>query len=1161
LWDRYPVSEGHLLIVTNRHVADWFEATPDEQAALTAALRRGRAAIRERFRADGYNIGVNSGVAAGQTVPHLHVHLIPRVAGDVADPRGGVRQVIPARANYWQEAAAGVDLHSAQEDGSLLVRGGEHRLLPRLCQQLDRAERADFAIAFILSSGVELLREHLRDLLRRGGRLRILTGDYLGVTDPDALVGLLDLEGSLELRVYETNGDSFHPKAYLFHGTGGEGTAFVGSSNLTRPALVTGLEWNYRVLRSGADEGFRQVTAAFEELFADRRTKPVDREWIEAYRARRPLAPSARVPEVVEEPPLAPPEPHAIQQEALAALQATRAAGNQAGLVVLATGLGKTWLAAFDSARSQFRRVLFVAHREEILDQALQTFRRIRPRARLGLYNGREKTPDAEVLFASIQTLGRVKHLRQFARDEFDYVVVDEFHHASARTYRQLIDHFTPRFLLGLTATPERMDGGDLLSLCQENLVYRSDLVSGIEAGLLCPFRYFGVPDEVDYANIPWRSARFDEQALTDAVATTRRAANALEQLRKHGGRRTIGFCCSQRHADFMADYLTSQGVRAAAVHTGPRSAPRATALEALSAGDLDVLLAVDMFNEGLDLPTIDTVLMLRPTESSTIWLQQFGRGLRKAENKRALTVIDYIGNHRTFLVKVRTLLEPLLGRLASDVEIGRALREIRAQTADLPPGCQVTYDLETIEILESILRNSRRDDDAIVSFYEDFQERHGTRPTAVELYHSGYNPRALASTHGSWTQFLRSRDDLSEAERSAIDVAGDFLKALETMPMSKSFKMVTLLAMLNQDRLPGEIGIEDLTSEFGRILRRSKSLRDEAGENLSDATQLRKLIVSNPIAAWTGGKGTSGERYFDYAGGRFGTNFAVSAARRQEVQALTREIVDWRLADYLNRRSVEGAADGFRCRVLHAGGRPILKLPDRRNAAAVPEGWVTILAGDRTYEANFVKEFVNVVRTERSSERNELPELLQTWFGPTAGLPGTRFEVTFQQEPTGWRMRPSGGGDGAQVWNHYMREDIPRLFGLPFSTAIWNQGFVVQGSHLFLLVTLEKGSLSKEHRYEDRFVSAEEFQWQSQNRTRRQSRHGQLMIRHQEKGMHVHLFVRKRKTISGKATPFVYCGEVDFASWDGDEPISVKWHLRAPVPPTARKMLDVPEE
>ena len=357
----------------------------------------------------------------------------------------------------------------------------------------------------------------------------------------------------------------------------------------------------------------------------------------------------------VELPP-PPPVPHAVQSEALAALESTRLAGNRSGLVVMATGLGKTWLAAFDSNRPEFRRVLFVAHREEILAQAMETFRRIRPAAGIGLYAGGDRSIDKELVFASIQTLSRREHLNRFQETAFDYLVVDEFHHAAAATYRRLIDHFSPRFLLGLTATPERADGGDLLSLCDENLVYRCPVPRGIDLGLLCEFDYFGVPDDVDYVNIPWRSTRFDEEALTNAVATQRRAENILEQWKKRGGRRTIAFCASQRHADFMRAWFRQRDISCAAVHAGPASDERTLSLEQLASGAVSIVFAVDMFNEGVDVPMIDTVMMLRPTESPIVWLQQFGRGLRKHGDKR-LTVIDYIGNHRTFLTKVRTLL------------------------------------------------------------------------------------------------------------------------------------------------------------------------------------------------------------------------------------------------------------------------------------------------------------------------------------------------------------------------------------------------------------------------------------------------------------------------------------------------------------------------
>ena len=1162
-WDRYPVSDGHLLIVTRRHVADWFSASPAEHRAILDALATGKQTVEANYDIDGFNVGTNIGEAAGQTIPHLHVHLIPRTTGDVSDPRGGVRHVIPKRGNYLRPAPAGTDLWNKREVDSLLVRGSDDPLLPQLKVAIDGAERADLAVAFILKSGVALVRDHLRDLLDRGGRVRIVTGDYLGVTDPEALLQLLDLEGDLQLRVFEAQSTSFHPKAYVFHNTDQQGTAFVGSSNLTSPALRHGVEWNYRVLHEDAQRGFADITAAFETLFVDPQTRDVDLNWVENYRKRRAGKTTTRVIEVVDDPPAVAPDPHPIQQEALASLQSTRQAGYQAGLVVLATGLGKTWLAAFDSARDAFRQVLFVAHREEILSQAMNTFRRIRPQARLGLYTGKEKTPDADVLFASIQTLGRMQHLDQFDRQRFDYIVVDEFHHASARSYRRLIEYFKPRFLLGLTATPERMDGGNLLALCQENLVYRKDLVAGIKSGLLCPFQYFGVTDEIDYANIPWRNSRFDTEELTNAVATTKRAENALQQYREHGGQRTLAFCCSQRHANFMADFFVEHGLRAVAVHAGERAAPRASAIEALQDGRLDVVFAVDMFNEGLDVPNIDTILMLRPTQSSIIWLQQFGRGLRCHEGKTDLRVIDYIGNHRAFLVKVRSLLGPLLDCGTSDAEISAAMRLLQSGQAQLPDGCEITYDLVAIDIIKSLLR-LRPTDDAIIAFYDDFRERHGTRPTAAELYGSGYNPRSLRKTHGSWTKFVKAMGDLDEQELSALQSAGDFLDALESTPMTKSFKMLTLLSMINLDACPGTVGITELTEEFRRLAQRHPSFREDTKEYLGDRSHLKSMIESNPIAAWCGGKGTGGTAYFQYSNSQFSTAFPAHETGRLGFQHLVREIAEWRLAEYADRGEATATATRFVCRVIQSRGRPILKLPDRQKTQGIPAGWVEIMADNQKLMANFAKEFVNVVRTDPQAEENLLAKMLRDWFGADAGRPGTRFEISFESASDYLRLAPLGLQDvtaNAESWQHYKREDIPPLFGFTFTTGAWNQGFVTKDRHVFLMVTLNKGGLSKEHQYLDHFLASDRFHWTSQNQTKQDSKHGRLIQDHHNKDVAIHLFIRKLKVLDGKAAPFVYCGRVDYESWEGEQPISVIWRLRESVPPSLRPVFDVPDD
>lgn len=1144
LWDAYPVSAGHALIITRRHVATWFQASAEEQAAILAGIQVARDEIAKHHTPDGFNIGINVDAAAGQTVFHLHVHVIPRYWGDVSDPRGGVRYVLPSRANYLVSDSAEARYRPIAKRDTNLSTGPDNPLLPRLAADLSRAIEADIAVAFALSSGVDLLIPHLSDLLHRDGKLRLLTGDYLNVTEPVALSKFLDLKGRREIRVFETRQSlSFHLKTYIFRFQDGSGRAYVGSSNISRSALREGLEWNYRVVSSRSAEDFSEIRGQFRELFDHSQAVEIDEDWVERYRKRRPEG-TVVVPEIVA--PEIPPEavePHRIQQEALEALVRTRAAGNTAGLVVLATGLGKTWLSAFDTAQGDFRRVLFVAHREEILNQALETFRRIRPEARLGRFTGGEKDRKADVLFASIQTLGRIPHLRTFAADAFDYIIVDEFHHAAARTYRNLINHFEPKFLLGLTATPERTDGGDLLALCQENLVYRCDLFEGINSGQLSPFKYFGVPDNVDYRNIPWRSSRFDPDLLEQALATEARAKNALDEWKKLGGIRTLAFCCSMRHADQTAEFFRRHGVRAVAVHSGTNSAPRAISLEELEAGEIDVLCAVDMFNEGVDVPNIDTVLMLRPTESSILWTQQVGRGLRRAEGKSHLTVIDYIGNHRIFLTKVRTL----LGVGATDRAIREALSKVRAETFELPEGCSIVYELEAIEKIESLLRDGPR---PIEAYYQDFRDRMGVRPTALEAFHDGYNPRQ--SGRERWLELVQAQGDLAAEAGATYHAHKEFLDALEVTPMSKSFKMLVLLGALNEDKFPGEIDIGALSRAVRRIAARSRELRAEFGDAFEDEQAFRRTLERNPISAWIGGQGTGGRSYFKYENQKFASTFTASDTQRGALQDLARELAEWRLADYQARLGTDTAEGLFICRVFHSSGKPILKLPDRDTTPGLPSGWVTVRTRDGEFEANFAKIAVNQLR-EPDGTSNVLAQVLRKWFGPDAGLPGTRFEVAFTPADEGYLMEPRnpppGGLEAAQLWKAYSREQIPGLFGLSFSPMQWNQGFIPAPKHVFLLVTLDKSDMAQAHQYRDHFESPERFSWQSQNRTTQQSKHGQLIKNHASRDVAVHLFVRKKAKIGQRAAPFVYCGQVEFLDWHGEKPIGVTWRLMVSLP------------
>lgn len=1179
LRDSYPVSKGHTLVIPTRHIATWFDATPAERMELWNAIDIICEDLRSEFSPDGFNFGINSGAAAGQTVPHLHMHIIPRYDGDMEDPRGGVRNVIPSMGNYLDKGISEITTGSGrrqqvQEAISVypisdsriktkLTSGPSKPLLGALTQEISTAEKLDIAVAFIFRSGLNRLRPHIKDLLDKKGTFRLLTGDYLNASDPDALQELLDLKEEYpeqcELYAYSTNARSFHPKSYVMFNASGENIAFVGSSNISYTALETGVEWNYRISSDIDPAGWTEVVREFDTLLLDSKVSLLDARWLRDYRQRRdesrPDNNKTEQESVSEsEEAYEVPTPNEIQAEALLALQRTRSNGNKAGLVVLATGVGKTWLSAFDVAsdRDRFSRVLFVAHREEILSQSLKTFRRINPLASMGYYNGNEKRADAEIVFASIQTLSRQSHLEKFDRKEFKYIVVDEFHHAAATTYRRLIDYFTPEFLLGLTATPERTDGGDLLALCDENLVYRCDVPRAIDLGMLCPYHYFGVPDTINYKNIPWRSRKFDELALSQAAETQDRADNIYEQWQKRGGNNTIGFCVSKTHANFMREWFRAKGIACAAVHSGIGSDPRAKSLEELESGVLRVVFAVDMFNEGVDIPALDTVMMLRPTESAIIWLQQFGRGLRKQGDK-VLTVIDYIGNHRSFLLKVRALLS-LDG--VSDAAFRNALSQIEDGTLSLPVGCEVTYDLEAINILTALLRKPSSEDNALLEYYKDFRNLHGQRPTATETYHDGYLPGSAKANYGSWLDMVSALGDFDEVEQDAMRAHKQFLKGLETTSLSKSYKMVLLKAMLNEDAIPSTNGItlQQLSETVRQIATRVQPLTADFGTALESDLSLQSSLRKNPIAAWTDSKALGGLIAFSFEDPVFRYMKSVDPLHRESFQQIVREIVDWRLAAYLDRTQPSDISEGFFMKVSHSNKSPTLFLPDRAAYPNVPRGWQRVMCDGNVLHFNFVKIAVNVAAKEEGGP-NVLSGLLRGWFGTDAGLPGTNFQVHCEFVDGQWVLKPQLKTEDTELveFKRYAREKIPRFFGEVFNPGKWRSGHITAPTgdvkHTILLVTIEKGDMLEGHKYVDRFLSEDIFEWQSQNATARTSNRGKQLSEHRRLGLDVHLFIRKTKKIGGKAAPFTYFGSVDFLDWEGDRPITIRWKLKSKLP------------
>ena len=443
------------------------------------------------------------------------------------------------------------------------------------------------------------------------------------------------------------------------------------------------------------------------------------------------------------------------------------------------------------------------------------------------------------------------------------------------------------------------------------------------------------------------------------------------------------------------------------------------------------------------------------------------------------------------------------------------------------------------------MLRNAA-DSDVIRFAYEDFRDRNGVRPTASELHRENYRPRSLRRAYGSWLRYVNFMGDLDNTQQELLDSgrAGVFLSHLETTAMTRSLKMLVLEAMLSADKLPGAISIDDLCERVRHFARRSVNYRQDIGVDIEDSMALAHYLEKNPINAWAGGAGSGGTPFFEYENKRLRFLADVQKNQRNTYIQLVRELVEWRLTEYFDRpaTSVSDDATRFVAKVSHANGRPILFLPDRNKNPSldIPTGWTKILVNGEVLDANFVKIALNVLQRSGNKE-NVLPDVLRSWFGEHAGMPGTGFHVEFTNNDGQLQMTPiispSVGTNPLEIGRSYMRDEIPPLFELPFQASRWQQGYVPVAGHIFLLVTLEKKGMPGDHHYADRFVSRDVFEWQSQNRHSRSSKGGQEIQHHAKHGVPVHLLVRKRGKIGSKAAPFVYCGELEFMNWEGDKP------------------------
>jgi len=588
-------------------------------------------------------------------------------------------------------------------DTTLLTNSpGEPRVGLQVLKELDSADQVDVVMAFIRSSGLRPLLPALRRHGQAGKPIRVLTTTYTGSTERRALDALAELGADVRVS-YDTTSTRLHAKAWLFHRSSGFSTAYIGSSNLTHSAQVDGLEWNVRVSGARNPDVIEKMGAVFDSYWEGGEFVPYDPG---IFDERTRAADRRSGVEVLLSPTEIRLEP--FQERLLEEVELAREKGHHANLLVSATGTGKTVMAAVDYARLRERlpraRLLFVAHRQEILERSRATFRHaLRDPAFGELWVGGEHPQRFDHVFASIQSLSTTG-LEHLEPDHFDVVIVDEFHHAAATSYEALLNHVKPRQLLGLTATPERADGLPILDWFDGQIAAELRLWDAIDQHRLTPFRYFGVHDGTDLTSVPWRRTRgYDVEGLTNVfTADDVYARRVLKSLSDHvddvGQMRALGFCVSVTHARFMARLFNQHGVPAVAVWSDTPADERRAALDDLRAGRVNIVFSVDLFNEGVDLPTVDTLLMLRPTDSGTLFLQQLGRGLRKAPGKTTCLVLDFVGHHRTEFRFDRRF-RALLGGTRRDVQ-----RQVEGGFPFLPAGCHLELDRVASKIvLESI--------------------------------------------------------------------------------------------------------------------------------------------------------------------------------------------------------------------------------------------------------------------------------------------------------------------------------------------------------------------------------------------------------------------------------------------------------------------------
>ncbi|MEK5175478.1 DEAD/DEAH box helicase [Heyndrickxia sp. FSL W8-0496] len=919
----------------------------------------------------------------------------------------------------------------------LIVNSTKGNLLNELISSIRECERFSFSVAFINFSGLQLLLDAFKDFEEKGSKGRIITSTYLNFTESKALKRISDFD-NIDLKVFVTDREiGFHTKAYIFEYTD-HYKVIIGSSNITQSALKSNIEWNVEIILKDDEYFIKDVLKEYDLLWNS--SQVADDDFIKKYEDFLSKLTNNNLNQSIIYEHAEYIVPNRMQRRAMENLERIRSFGEEKALVIAATGTGKTYMSAFDVKSYEPKKLLFIVHREEILIKAKETFETLIPNlgVTFGLFTGNEKQKDADYVFTTIQTISR--YFRDFDANEFDYMIIDEAHHATSPSYQTVLNHFKPKFLLGMTATPERGDHQNVFDLFDNNIALEVRLHEALEDELVIPFHYFGITD-ID--GIDLSDVNLDDiNEITKRLKVNERVDFIVEKMNFYGfdgkKQKGLGFCASIEHAKYMAEEFNKRGYNSICLYGQHSPEERSYYIHKLEDNndDLSFIFSVDIFNEGVDIPSVNTVLMLRPTDSPIVFIQQLGRGLRKHKSKSFLTVLDFIGNHnKTFLIAMALNGSRYYDKESLKVAVATGFANI--------PGCtHIQMDRISQErILSQIDQENFNSMKYLKEEYFEFKKMNQGHTPYLLIdylkYDGAPDPVKFVNKEKTYLGFLAKVEKDNQLKSLLQD--NDFenvLKELSSMlPIKRIYEFIVIKYLIRHETIT-------------------------IGEAKNEILKMVKFVDEDSI-----------HHAFEY----LNQDYYDSVQKKNKLK----------LFNYMNGYLIK---------------------TDRFN--------------NLLNNIEFKKYIEDIV---------------------TYGI--FRYEKEFKQEYY--------GVPHFKLFEQYQMVDAALLSNYrKIHSSFRGSGLLTNGNDYFLYIDLHKEENIKESiNYQDKFINERLFQWQTPNSTSQDSERGKNILYNKQRGINLHLFIRKYKEIDGKIEPYIYIGRGNTVEFEGEKPITVKFELEYPVP------------